>query len=258
MRGVSPRLVVAAALLGALPGAAVPAEAPQQIGSWVVECPAPGGAGGCMMRDRDWILAPTAGRPSVALEVQGRGGRLVPVVALRGLTAQAVPTQAVPTQAASAQAVPAQTTIAQVVTVQAAIGALLVLQPQVTLRFDAGPRADLACGLDGGAIVCAPEGAAMAATAAALPTARSVEVQVAVRASGTGGPAARAATLDLQGTREAMARFRAAGPIGEALPAEPGLDWIGFVDRVAREAGLQNGIADLVPRLAGVAGRGGS
>ena len=98
----------------------------------------------------------------------------------------------------------------------------------------------------------------MAATAAALPTARSVEVQVAVRASGTGGPAARAATLDLQGTREAMARFRAAGPIGEALPAEPGLDWIGFVDRVAREAGLQNGIADLVPRLAGVAGRGGS
>ena len=243
MRGVSPRLVVAAALLGALPGAAVPAEAPQQIGSWVVECPAPGGAGGCMMRDRDWILAPTAGRPSVALEVQGRGGRLVPVVALRGLTAQAVP---------------AQTTIAQVVTVQAAIGALLVLQPQVTLRFDAGPRAALACGLDGAAIVCAPEGAAIAATAAALPTARSVEVQVAVRASGTGGPAARAATLDLQGTREAMARFRAAGPIGEALPAEPGLDWIGFVDRVAREAGLQNGIADLVPRLAGVAGRGGS
>ena len=243
MRGVSPRLVVAAALLGALPGAAVPAEAPQQIGSWVVECPAPGGAGGCMMRDRDWILAPTAGRPSVALEVQGRGGRLVPVVALRGLTAQAVPTQAVPTQA---------------VTVQAAIGALLVLQPQVTLRFDAGPRAALACGLDGAAIVCAPEGAAIAATAAALPTARTVEIQVAVRASGTGGPAARAATLDLQGTREAMARFRAAGPIGEALPAEPGLDWIGFVDRVAREAGLQNGIADLVPRLAGVAGRGGS
>ena len=248
MRGVSPRLVVAAALLGALPGAAVPAEAPQQIGSWVVECPAPGGAGGCMMRDRDWILAPTAGRPSVALEVQGRGGRLVPVVALRGLTAQAAPAQAVPTQAVPTQAV----------TVQAAIGALLVLQPQVTLRFDAGPRAALACGLDGAAIVCAPEGAAIAATAAALPTARSVEVQVAVRASGTGGPAARAATLDLQGTREAMARFRAAGPIGEALPAEPGLDWIGFVDRVAREAGLQNGIADLVPRLAGVAGRGGS
>jgi len=248
MRGVSPRLVVAAALLGALPGAAVPAEAPQQIGSWVVECPAPGGAGGCMMRDRDWILAPTAGRPSVALEVQGRGGRLVPVVALRGLTAQAAPAQAVPTQAVPTQAV----------TVQAAIGALLVLQPQVTLRFDAGPRAALACGLDGAAIVCAPEGAAIAATAAALPTARSVEVQVAVRASGTGGPAARAATLDLQGTREAMARFRAAGPIGEALPAEPGLDWIGFVDRVARDAGLQNGIADLVPRLAGVAGRGGS
>ena len=248
MRGVSPRLVVAAALLGALPGAAVPAEAPQQIGSWVVECPAPGGAGGCMMRDRDWILAPTAGRPSVALEVQGRGGRLVPVVALRGLTAQAAPAQAVPTQAVPTQAV----------TVQAAIGALLVLQPQVTLRFDAGPRAALACGLDGGAIVCAPEGAAIAATAAALPTARSVEVQVAVRASGTGGPAARAATLDLQGTREAMARFRAAGPIGEALPAEPGLDWIGFVDRVARDAGLQNGIADLVPRLAGVVGRGGS
>ncbi len=258
MRGVSPRLVVAAALLGALPGAAVRAEAPQQIGSWVVDCPAPGGAGGCVLRDRDWILPPTAGRPSVALEVQGRGDCLVPVVALRGLTVRTMTAQAATAQPTTAQPTTAQPTTAQTMTAQVAIGALLVLQPQVTLRFDAGPRADLACGLDGAAIVCAPEGAAIAATAAALPTARSVEVQVAVRASGTGGPAVRAATLDLQGTREAMARFRAAGPTGESLPAEPGLDWIGFVDRVLRQAGLQNGIADLVPRLAGAVGHGGS
>lgn len=224
MRGVPRRIVVATALLVSLLLAAARAEAPpaqQQIGSWVLDCPTGATAGRCVLRERTWILPPGGGRPNAALEVQGRGNLLVPVVALRGLSNQA------------------------------AIGGLLALNAQVALRFDGGLRTELACGLDGGAIVCAPEGPGLAATAAALPTAHAVEVQIQLGVPGAMALSAQAGSLELQGTREALARFRAVGPAGESLPAEPGLDWFGFLDHVLRAAGLANGAADLLPRLAG-------
>lgn len=239
-RGVSRRLVVTSALLGLPVLPPVRAEAPpapRQIGSWVLECPAHPGTTGCVLREHDWILPPTGGLPGAALEVQARGNRLVPVVALRGVSAQAV------------------------------MGALLALQPQVALRLDAGPRTNLACGLDGAAMVCAPEGAALAAVAAALPKARTVEVQIGASAPGTnalgsGAPGAgtfpvRIATLDLQGTGEALSQYRAAGAASRSLPTEPGLDWIGLVERVLQAAGFRNGAADVMPPPAGAVGGGG-
>jgi hypothetical protein len=224
MFGVSRRIVVAPALLVLLLGSAAWAEAPPerpQIGSWLLDCPARTAAVACMLRHQDWILPPVADRPSVALEVQARGDLLVPVVALRGLSSQA------------------------------AIGGLVALKAQVALRFDPGPRADLACGLDDGAIVCAPEGPAIAATAAALPVARSVEVQIQLGLPGAMALPGHGSSLELRDTREALTRFRAAGPAGESLPAEPGLDWVGFLNRVLRAAGFAHGAAGLLPRVAG-------
>lgn len=217
MQGATPRRVTIC-LAALLSLAAAPAEAPQAIGSWLLQCPP---AGGCTLQDRDWVVPPGTGGPSAALEVQRRGDALVPVVTLRGLTTQM------------------------------AVGGLLTLQPRATLRFVPGPSAELACELDGDAVVCAPQGHAVAETAAALPVARTVAIGMQFGASGTTPLPGRTRDLALAGTREALARLRSAGAAGEALPAEPGLDWIGFIDRVLRAAGFRNGAMGLLPQLAG-------
>jgi hypothetical protein len=199
----------------------------EEIGSWVLTCPAAAKPGACQLRDKAWVLPPGGGRPSAALEVQGRGDALVPVVTMRGLSTQA------------------------------AIGGMLTMKATVGVRFDNGPRTELPCGLDGDAIVCAPDGAGVAQTAAQLPTAHSADVQIQLSLPGMMNLPAQDRTMDLQGTREALARFRAVGPAGEALPAEAGLDWRGFLDRVLRGAGFQNGAADFLPQLSGwFGGRG--
>ena len=197
--------IIAGAVLLPLISAAAPSDGPEQIGSWLLQCP---GSGGCILRDRDWILPPGAGRPAAALEVQRRGDRLVPVVTLRGLTGEQ------------------------------AIGGLLALQPHATLQFGNGGRADLACDLDGDAVICAPQGDAVAATAAALRGARQVEVGVQLGVRGMMPLPSQGRSLALQDTQEALARLRSAGAAGEALPAEPGLDWIGFVRKIITAAGV--------------------
>lgn len=199
--------IIAGAVLLPLLSAAAPSDAPQPIGSWLLQCP---GSGGCILRDRDWILPPGGGRPAAALEVQRRGNMLVPVVTLRGLSGQQ------------------------------AVGGLLALQPHATLQFGAGARADLACDLDGDAVICAPQGDAVAATAAALPGARQVEVGVRLGVPGLMPLPSQGRSLALQDTQEALARLRSAGAAGKSLPAEPGLDWIGFVHKVMTAAGISS------------------
>lgn len=56
-------------------------------------------------------------------------------------------------------------------------------------------------------------------------------------------------SLDLSGTEVAMSRLRAVGATGEALPAYPGLDMQGFLDRIMRDLGFPNGAADVVPKV---------
>ena len=218
-----PRAGVAAMLcvlvLGVLPlGAGRAWAADQEIGSWVVSCASPGN---CLMRHRSWVMPPGGGRPSAALEVQRRGDLLVPVVALRGLSAQA------------------------------AIGGILALKAAVAVTFDDGPAWNLNCSLDGGAIVCAPQGDGVVLSAAELPTAHEATVRIQLSMPGLMALPSQQRTLALQSTRAALARFRTVGPSGESLPAEAGLDWSGFVDRVLRAFGFQNGAADLMARFAG-------
>ena len=146
MRG---RLRVAAVvLLIAGPVAAQTRPASEEIGSWVLSCPAEARAETCLLRHRSGVLAQGAGGTSAALEVLYRGGQFIPVVAIRGLSTQA------------------------------ALGGVLAVQASVGLRFDGAPRIELSCGPDGAAVVCAPGVDAAPAAAGQLVSARSVLVQV--------------------------------------------------------------------------------
>lgn len=207
-----------ALLLGAAPAVAQTRPADEQIGSWELTCPSAADSS-CLLRHRNWVLPPGGTRPTAAVEVQRCGEALVPVVAVRGMP------------------------------MQAALGGVMVMKPSVGLRFDNGPRLELNCGLDGGAILCAPQGAAIAAAAAALPNARSVTVQIALTVPGIAALPEQDRVLDLAATPQALARYRAAGTSGEALPTEAGLDWQQFLDRVLKAAGFTNGAADLLPMI---------
>ncbi|MEJ0016880.1 MAG: hypothetical protein WDN25_09965 [Acetobacteraceae bacterium] len=212
---------MAALLLGLpalLPGGQAAAQdrpASEEIGSWILTCPADAKADPCRLRHRTWVMPPGSGTPGAALEVVHRAGRFVPVVALRGL----------PTATA--------------------LAGLLTLQPTAGLRFDAAPRTALDCTLDTGAVVCAPLDAASASAAGELTVSRSVLVQVRLTLPGTPLPE-QERSLELSRTADALARFRATAPESEAMPVVPGLDWRGFLDRLAHDAGWEHGLADLL------------
>jgi hypothetical protein len=61
-------------------------------------------------------------------------------------------------------------------------------------------------------------------------------------------------SLELLRTADAVVRFGATSPVGEAGPAIAGLDLRGFLDRLARDVGFHNGLADLLPSVAGSLG----
>lgn len=218
----------AIALLITGPAAAQTTRPPSQdIGTWVLTCPPGDKAQPCTLRHRSWVFPPGNGTPGAALEVVHRGGQFVPVVALRGLSTQV------------------------------ALGGMLALQATVALRFDNAPQVELPCGLDGGAIVCTPAGDAAKDAAAELPTSRSVLVRVRLGLPGGMTLPEQSRSLDLQDTPEALAQFRATAPANESVPVIAGLDWRGFLDRLARDAGFRNGLADLMPNAANMmTGRG--
>jgi hypothetical protein len=222
MRG---RLCLAAlALLLAGPVAAQQRPVAEEIGSWVVDCPAESPREPCRLRHRTLVMQPGAGGPAVALEVVYRGNRFIPVLALRGLATQA------------------------------ALGGVLALQATASLRFDGAPRIELACGLDGGAVICAPAVTAATDAANQLASARSVLVQVKLGLPGGMALPEESRPLDLTRTAEALARFRATAPASESVPVVAGLDWRGFLDRLARDAGFENGLTDLLSSAGGLIG----
>ena len=209
------RVAVVAVLIGG-PAVAQPRPASEEIGSWVLTCPVEARSEPCLLRHRSGVLAQGAGRISASLEVLHRGGQFIPVIAMRGLSTQA------------------------------ALGGVLASQASVGLRFDGAPRIELACGLDGGAVVCAPAVDAAGAAAGKLGLARSVVVQVKLVLPGGMALPEQSRSLELSQTVDALAAFRATAPVGESVPAVAGLDWRGFLDRLARDAGLANGLADLL------------
>jgi hypothetical protein len=79
-----------------------------------------------------------------------------------------------------------------------------------------------------------------------LPDARNVVVRVRLTLPGAMALPEQSRSLDLQETGQALAQFRATAPASESVPVIAGLDWRGFLDRVARDAGLRNGLADVL------------
>lgn len=189
-----------------------PAE--ERIGTWVLSCvaaPAP-----CTLRYEAGFFRAVGGIEAV-LEVVRRDNVLVPVVMLRGLK---------PVAAVAA-----------------------ITRPMVSLRFDDGAWIVLTCETSEAALACAPDGSSIAATADALPAARSMTFQV---RSGIPGIALQplGRTLTLAGTADALGRLRTHGAPGEDSLSAPALDWRGMLDRALRAAGFAHGTADLLPWVA--------
>ena len=132
------------------------------------------------------------GRPSLALEIIDRGGRLVPAVTARELT------------------------------LDGASRALLALTGTVQLRFPPNRLFEMPCGLEGRSLVCAPRGEEAARAEAELPQADRVLIRVVP--TGGGGSTAEPVELPLARTREAMERFRRLVPPGAPAPEGPALD----------------------------------
>jgi hypothetical protein len=212
-----PRALLFAAIVLLIGGRACAEGRPasQQIGSWVLSCPDTKSAP-CEMRMSELITPAGGNGPTASLEVAHRGNLFVPVVALRGIS------------------------------MQEAVGAELSAQTDVALRFDAQPWTQLTCALDIAAVVCAPAPEASAQTAAALSSAHSVTVRVRITLPGATALPEQSGSFGLQATAEALARFRATAPASESVPAIAGLDWRGFLDRLARDAGFQNGLSDML------------
>jgi len=190
----------------------------EDIGSWLLTCPT---TTNCLLRHRSWLLPPTGGGPTAALEVTWRGGRAVPAVAIRGLS------------------------------VGGALGGVLLLQANAATKFDDASEMDLPCAPDGGAIVCVPTGAAAADAASELATSRMVSVRLRLHPGGATTLPEISRSLELQQTTAALVRFHATSRVGMAEPVIVGLDLRGFLDRVARDAGFHNGLADVLSSVAG-------
>lgn len=209
MRG---HVIIGLALLIAGPAMAQPRPLDQQVGSWIVTCLA-NPASSCLMRHESWLLPPGAGSPSVSLDVIQRGGKFVPVVALRGLTKQT------------------------------ALGGMLALNATVTLSLDNGAPIPLVCGLDGAAILCAPAGD----TTTALVSAHTAQIRIALSIPGVASLPEQSRSVELRRTADAIAMLRSTAPADHTVPALPGLDWHDFLDRLLREVGFERGVADSSP-----------
>ena len=217
------RLGVALLLTGALGGAAR-AAAPEQIGSWVIDCPASPPAGGCLMRAGTRFL--DKGGITGDLEVQAQDQALVPVITVRGLPRELL------------------------------LAAAMAGKPTASIQFPGGSAQPLACAATALAYVCAPaDQAAGRALAAGLPTAAEVSVQVSLSVSGLKTLPAQRKSLPLSGTQAALQRLRAAGPtplatpVTDTTPPRPA-DLMVMADKLLRAAGYPDGVAKLQSLMA--------
>jgi hypothetical protein len=164
--------------------------APEEIGTWRLACVADRmtDRADCQLRHRDPVeRAQGAGGSSLLLEVQDRGGRLVPVVAARDLT------------------------------MEAAGRGLLALTGTAQLRFPPNRHFEFPCTLEGRTLVCAPRPEDAARAAEELPGAGTALVRMVGFGAGSGG--AEPVELRLERTRDALARYRARVPEGSGPAA---------------------------------------
>jgi hypothetical protein len=216
-------LVLAALAIGAA-HAQTPSGKTEEIGSWVVACPAEAKSAPCRMRYQKWIVPPQNGRPSVGLEVRNIGAQMVPQLAVRDLPAQL------------------------------AIVGMMAATPTMELRFDGGQKLALSCGSEADAVLCTPESGAAADAAAQLKTAKSVQVHVHVVLAGSDGPSPipdQTRSFDLSRTAAAIDRFRAVAP-AEPLPtASQGNDMRSMADKLLKAMGYSGGVNDIMQKAMG-------
>ena len=183
----------------------------ETVGSWLLTCATDRmtDQSSCRMLHRMPVEPASAGLAALALEVEERGGRLVPVVVARDLSLEG-----------------------------AARGAL-ALTGTVQLRFPPNRLFELPCGLEGRSLVCAPRESDLARAAAELPAAD----RVLVRVTGLLVPEAQAmrepAELRLSDTPAALARLRARQPEGSAPAPAPSALW-DVREMLSRLLGLLN------------------
>jgi hypothetical protein len=196
----------------------------EKIGSWVLNCTgdAPG-TEACLLR-ADKRLIDTPGVTG-DLEIEAQKKSLAPVVVLRGLSSEFL------------------------------MAASLAGKTEASIRLSGGPREDLGCAVAAAAYVCSPSADAVRRLAARLPAARSVTVGVSVVVAGMRPLAVQESSLDLSGTKQALARLRAVGPPQmpgpmTALASQAPGALLGMADKALKAAGYPNGAADLQALLA--------
>jgi invasion protein IalB len=215
--------VVLAVLAVGTAYAQTPSGKTEDIGSWVVACPADAKSAPCRMRYQKWIVPPQNGRPSIALEVRNTGAQMVPQLAVRDLPAQL------------------------------AMAAMMAATPTMELKFDGGQKLALSCGSDADTILCTPEPGAAAEAAAQLKTAKSVQVRVHVTLAGSDGPSPipdQTRSFDLSRTAAAIDRFRAVAPEATPLPtaSSQGNDMRAMADKMLKAMGYSGGVNDIMQK----------
>jgi hypothetical protein len=180
---------------------------PEEIGSWRLSCVADRmtDRADCQLRHRDPVeRAQGPAGSSLLLEVQDRGGKLVPVVVARDLT------------------------------LEGAQRGLLALTGTAQLRFPPNRLYEMPCTLEGRSLVCAPKPEDVARAAEELPTAPTALVRMV--GFGAGSDRAEPVELRLDRTRDALARYRARVPEGSVPPpaAAPGLSMQDMMLRLQR------------------------
>jgi hypothetical protein len=182
----------------------------QLIGSWLLSCATDPmtDVQACRRRTKLWLVAPAENQVGMALEVQLRSGRLVPVVTVRELS------------------------------LNSAWSGLLALTATAQVRFDGAAMAALPCILESASVVCAPTQSDVGRLADELAKAKTVLVRFRVVGnlplSVPDGPLA----LELDRTQDALARYRAAGLEAAPEPSSFIRDLKDAAERLLRDLGV--------------------
>lgn len=175
------RGLVAAMMLVA-GGAMAQTPVAEEVGTWRLGCVIDRmtDRAACQLRHRDWVERPAGATAGLALEIQDRGGRLVPVVSARDLA------------------------------LDGAARGLSLLSGRMQMRFGGNPVFELRCGLEGRSLFCFPNPAEADRVEREMATADRLLVRV--------GGAAEPTEMRLDRTREAMAGYRRQVPPGGPAP----------------------------------------
>ena len=195
------RAILAAGIIAATPAMAQ-APVAETIGTWRLGCLTDRmtDRAACQLRHRDWVERPGSAA-GLALEIQDRGGHLVPVVTARDLG------------------------------LESASRGVMALTGRVQMRLGSNPAFEMACGLEGLSLICFPNPAEAERLARELPDAERLLVRV--RQIGIGGAeAAEPTELRLEGTRDALAAYRRQVPPGPPVPAAEGADLLTRMQRL--------------------------